>query len=322
MEDLVLDRPPANTHMEWSIVGEVVVSDRFSRLLITPSITAVQAEAFLRRAVPSMRRLQQVDIAFEMNKQQALRILSVLELSTSLSTIVLFVAHTTDDVAEALSEHLRLCEWITTLGITWHQLGEHHTVPPSRRALKAIFDGVTLNQHLTEIFVPSAPPRDDEAANVAQLIANTIVEASTHIRTIMVGRHNTSFLSHLREALLRTQPSRNLSLAFWQTQFESREFYVSLPLTWHTGWQRLLSSAIPLNLWPGILARSQTVPRIRNCTCSRGSSDGIFYLLKEKPDVLLQCVRARKRSRADAHSPNLGTSDGWAPRPPKRLRTR
>lgn len=95
------------------------------------------------------------------------------------------------------------------------------------------------------------------------------------------------FLMMVWNALLLTLPVQNFDLVFHRLENSSVAF---LALNRNAPWKPLLSRNVSLALWPLILAKANTWTKEH----SHGPLDALFFLLREKNDVLFQNVRRRK----------------------------
>lgn len=101
----------------------------------------------------------------------------------------------------------------------------------------------------------------------------------------------------LHRVLSSTVAVKNFDLTF---HVRSKTRSVSLILDRVSPWKEILPQDLPLALWPHVLAKANSWNQQTGFRYSHSSLDALFFLIREKNDVLLQNVhrrRIRKRKR-------------------------
>jgi hypothetical protein len=193
--------------------------------------------------------------------------------STSLHSFeISVVAHGTngciDNVMSALSWYL---------GAASLREFTFHSGRVSDAVFTSLWDGVasstvrkfTLCQELLQKFNPQTA-----AESLARMIvASSLEEVRIH-RPFGVAT-SSIWIARFISALKLTAPVRNLDFSF--TQIGNYPTHLRI----NQKWKSVVSANTPLALWPHILKKSHASPE-----ASHGSAGILFYLLREKPDLV------------------------------------
>jgi len=296
---LSLDRTLNGGDIEDRIFSTLISSQQFDHFGFPPAMEASAAEDMLRKVVQTTPNLIQVDMAMEMNESEAERILSLCRMSPTLDRLGVFLGNTTDGIARPLSKHLCESLSLSRLGLLWCRHGETNApITVSETAVTSICAGIGESTSLILITVWGAPVVED-----AQFVADSLARAtaaSSSLDRVKINSNPRAFVDQFRVSLMNTEAVRNFDLCFGETDEQD---FVQFKLNRSAPWKPLLSQEVPLNYWPSILAKTNTWTE----ETSHRPSDALYFLVKEKCDVLLQNVRRRrirKRKRSQFYTPS------------------
>jgi hypothetical protein len=281
---------PLNGEMEEQIFNALVSSSQIMSLVIPPNVQVASVEVMLHKAIPALPKLKRVHLAISLTETQAETILAILQTSPTLDQVCLFMTHCGDGIAKPIAKYLRESSSLRILAMSWEKLdeNEHFAAPMSQTSLSTIFEGICDCRSFKGLAVHEPPPIAGHANVVAESLAWAISKSASlkKYRSYCPLMHR-AFLGKIGSALLHTEAVKSFDLCF-----REREFANGLVLTCHrtAPWKPLLSKDIPLALWPYILAKTNTWDK----ETSHQPLDALFFLVKEKCDVLLQNVRRRK----------------------------
>lgn len=289
---LNLDRNEDTEDYVNRVFGILILSGNFHDLRILPSVTASHAEVMLRKAVTSMPELELVHIATSMTEREAESILSILSTRPTVRQIGIYLGICGDGIAKPLKNYLAESSSCSLLTLDW-TAGENGRPPSciSEQARHSICRGIAESTSLEGLLV-SNPPGDDHATAIAESLSRAVAKSSC-MKEVGTYSANRVFTELLRTALLRTEAVQNFDLCF---NFIEDDLLVVLGLNRNAPWKPILSENVPLALWPLVLSKTNVL----NKKDSHSPMDVIYFLVKEKCDVLLQNVhrrRIRKRKR-------------------------
>lgn len=139
-----------------------------------------------------------------------------------------------------------------------------------------------------------SPVEESALERVAGSLVNAIVDckALSELLTQRVGTDETFPVDGIQQALLRTNAVRNFDMAFRRiTEARHHGEAIRFELSRSNTWKVLLADDnVPLNFWPAVLAKADAWKH----QTSHSHLDALFYLVREKNDVLLQNVRKRR----------------------------
>lgn len=151
--------------------------------------------------------------------------------------------------------------------------------------MTTIFDAVGESRSLESVHIVS-PPDSGDAAAVANGLASAITK-SPSLEEVETMKSDQEFLGMIQGALIRTGAARDFDLCFSVSKEEQNVATLTVERNCHC--KQVCSQNVPLALWPRILAKTKTWN-----TTSRSSLDALFFLTREKSNVLLQNVHRRK----------------------------
>jgi hypothetical protein len=151
--------------------------------------------------------------------------------------------------------------------------------------MKSICTGISESTSLEEIYI-EPPTTDDTSAVLAETLARAFSKSSC-LLDVLSKPHHRHFIDQIRTFLLQTEVVREFDLCFYR---EEKAGVVKLCLDRDTPWKPILSKNVPLALWPLILASTKDLLPDN----SHQTEDVLFFLIKEKNDVLFQNVRRRR----------------------------
>lgn len=295
----------SNLKLDAPLNGDDEVEDRIFRVLtsspemtslgIASSMEASSAEEFLRSAIPAMPNLDYIIFGDNpMTASEAERIITILKMNTKVRTISISFGHTDDGLARVFSKYLRETSSTNTLNLSLSREGVDGPTSSSEAALNSICNGISESSSLQMLGVVCLRVEDADMERNAMALAGAVASSSSLERIGIISRElsrTLAFADHICSALLQTEPVQNFDLCFRKCA-DSR---IELSRTFC--WKSLMPQNIPLGLWPRILAKANTW----NQQTSHSSLDALYFLTKEKCDVLLQNVRRRpirKRKRS------------------------
>jgi len=256
----------------------------------------------LSKAIHSLPNLEQVYIGCAMTPPEAERIFSILRTSSSLEHLFVWLGSVTDGIAEPLERYLRESR-LLAVSLSWSRYEDDNSEPVTiaEATVTSICNGIGASTSINSVLVSHAPPEDVSISSAATALARATADSRSLLRIGFEGLVPSShtFANHFGNALMHTEPVKNFDLCY--RQIEEWEQYIEFELNRSAPWKPLLSQDVPLNYWPSILAKTNTW----NEETSHRPLDALFFLLKEKNDVLLQNVRRRpirKRKRSSLYT--------------------
>jgi hypothetical protein len=269
-DEFDLNCPPVNEELGRHISDAIVQNSHIRTLSFrvlhgSTVIRDIVAWIGSRNTLFNMMSLESVVVIphHDMSVLDCSALFPLLLTSTSLHSfeIYFFNKGCTDDVMSAL---------LSYLGTASLREFKFFTYRLSVAAFTDLCNGVALStvREFTLSLTDHSPEFNPEP------LARIIVESSLEEVTIDPGvtTWSESFIS----ALKLTAPVRNMDFTFTQIG----DYNVHLRIS--RKWKPLVSSAnTPLALWPHILEKSHASPET-----SHGSADIVFYVLRQKPDLV------------------------------------
>lgn len=254
---------------------------------LDPSLDASSAPSLLRIAVPVMSNLRQVDLFCQMTEPQAESIMEVLGTSSSVNTLVVYLGESGHGVARPLGRFLRESESQRLLVMTWScENRETESRSISEDSFQPICDGIRQSTSLATIIVDAPPLAADARDTVAQMLVDSAINSLSKPKLSVTSEQ--SFHVSIMNAFMNHASIRNFDSCFCAGINDVT--FRCIFQVYDSKWKPVLSRNVPLGLWPHILAETKSFTSFH----SHGPLDAIFFLLKEKNDVLLQNVRKRK----------------------------
>lgn len=274
--------------LEEEIFDLIISSPQFHGLHFHPTLNADCAKALLRKVATLMPNFQRFSLAVEMTESDAEMIMSILETVSSLKRLSIFVGWCSEQIARPLAKFLRKpsCS-VQHFALTWEG-DSSGTV--SEAFLQEICDGIEQSKSLQVALVNDIPT--DDAAMVGAKFAKAISNSAS---LFGLGTPPGVISTEFRNELAQTPRVKSFDVCFSciTARFNIPVFKLGRDLPW----KPLLSQDVPLSFWPRILAKANKW----NEYDSHKSHDALFFLLKEKNDVLLQNVRNRKIRKRKRH---------------------
>lgn len=286
-KNLLLDIPLVRDGFEDRVIDALASAQQIGGLYSLEAFQGKDMQYLLQRAHPHASCLCHIAvIGTPLSTLEADSIFTLLQCSTRLQVLTIYLAQNySEGVLDALQGFLRNSASLRSLEVGWHS----STIPEQR--FKCVCEAVESSVSIKTLdILGNRLSGSKSAEETASFLARTLAN-STSLREFQLTRtQDTSFLpaDTIEKALLKTPAVRNLDLLFRTKSGEQGKTRISLTRVWP--WKRVLPLNIPLNLWPRILSNADQW----NKQTSHTSFDALFYLLKEKNDVLLQNVRKRR----------------------------
>ena len=157
----------------------------------------------------------------------------------------------------------------------------------STEALQSICTGI-IRSSVTFLKLVGLKVRGDNAEQVHQILAETILDSSSSIQIVQVKNAHPGRISLplFSRALCQHPVIQNFDISFRAEDQDDVLIFDRNP--W---WKRLLAmDDLPLNLWPLLLEKADNWKR----DASHSNLDVLYFLLREKNTELLQNVRRRR----------------------------
>lgn len=273
--------------IEVRIFNRLVSNSQFDHIHgLGPNLDGGAAVSLLREALPAMTgRLTLVVFALDMTEQQAEQIFSLFQDSSYSDGLTFCLGHSPNAFCPTLAQFLRQPSTkVTNISLYWSTIRDQQTsVPVPDSDIRSLCSGICESTSLEHLAIFTPPPDADKEAT-ATLLARAVTNSSS-ISAVFLSRIG-DFDVHLREALLQTSAVKSFDVCF---HFDNNRLMV-FRLNKNVVWKQLLSQNVPLSLWPLVLAKANAWTQ----ATSHSSLDAVFFLLKEKNDVLIQPQWSRR----------------------------
>lgn len=289
-----------NDDLDNRIYNDLVRRRQFERIAVFGEVYTSSIQNMLRKAVLSMPNLLSVQLSVSMEEEQATEVFSILSASAMLIHLAVFFAKTTAEVASPFAKFLRENQVLKSIQLSWGAIGlrvseaESERVSIPEASMFRICEAISQSKSLETVYVGRSPPSDDRA-----VVAKLLVEALTKSSSIskIKWKENNKFYRCVCETFMDTLSVQNLDISLRRKKNGEGGRY-TIMIFRNDQLKALLSQNVPLNYWPRILEKTKDWNKIH----SHKQADVLFFLLKEKNDVLLQNVRCRKiRKRKRFH---------------------
>jgi hypothetical protein len=209
-----------------------------------------------------------------------------------------FLSETSEGAVNALAQYIRESSALKCL--TLH-FGHKDTSGLGLPLFSTICNGIAGSESLVILRLHGRPVIKAEAENASEPIVNAVVKCSS-LKSLDLNETAADYplsLDRVLHDLSRTPSAQSSDLCCRIKVFKRdgiRDGIKYLHLYRACWWKKCLSQDFRLELWPLILAKSQGWKR----SSSHQNRDILFFLMREKSDVLLQNVhrrRIRKRKR-------------------------
>jgi hypothetical protein len=291
--NLILDEP-LHEEEEERIFDALVSSNKILSVLIVPTyvLEVRSMEPMLRKAVTALPNLTTINMGLALTESEAERILSILRMSPSLNRIILCLRECTDGITKPLAKYLQESVTLSALLLNWAPpLEETDSSTISQDGFASICEGIGECTSLKLLLFLGEPPADEEDSNMAARSVALAMANSKSLDLVGVDSRYREFRDKVRDSLALAPVMQNFNLFIRESESERSTFFW---LNRAVPWRPLLSKNIPLALWPRILAKANAWNRHSKHYVSHGPLDALFFLMREKNDVLLQNVRRRK----------------------------
>jgi hypothetical protein len=267
----MLNCPPVSEELGRHLSDAILQNSHISELRFCDTDVVAWIES--RNTLVNMTSLETVRVYArdDMSALDCTALFPLLLTSTSLRNFDISFQHDngcSDDVMSALSSYLRAAS------LREFRFG---TKRMSEAAFTALCEGVAFSAQfilLTDLF-------PELNLSAAESLARMIVESSLEEVAIADRVSTWSESERLISALQLTAPVRNVDFAFTHV-VDRMHGLRTTRLMINRKWKPLIFGAnTPLALWPHILEKSHASPET-----SHGSADMVFYVLKEKPDLV------------------------------------
>jgi len=320
---LAMDGILVRSRLEDEVLRVIGSTGRFYRLYIPPQ----HDEAEMHEVVDMIKQtafamgdhLVQIEVNIELTVEATEEIFfQIIDRCSSLMSVSIYIRCISDQVAHVLSRFLQLTTSVSEVTLTWETsplLDEPCEEPIiSQQALDSIFAGITRSTEVDTVHIAIAPTNEEKSLALARSMTAAVQKSNILVR-FKVGEPYGRLVQQIKNELFNTEASKSLELVFRETSPTdlSPVFMMdfSTPVLWHS----LLPEEVPLGLWPSILnltndwappghiLEGDSLQDPEYQRTSHGPVDALYFLVKQKPDVLLQNVRCRKRKRPSFFSP-------------------
>jgi hypothetical protein len=208
-----------------------------------------------------------------------------------LSQIRLRLRYCTDGMAKPLAKYIGESSTLRTLELNWAPavVETNDSSPMSQAGFSSICEGIGKSTYLHALVLSHTPDDDEEADMAARSVALALSKSKSlnGSGVTPVTPRNRTFLEKVRSSLVLTPTVQNFDVCVRENEDERSAL---LFLDRNVPWKPLLSKDIPLALWARILAKANTW----NQYVSHTPLDALYFLIREKNDVLLHNVHCRK----------------------------
>lgn len=293
-DTLVLDVPLPETEIAEKTYDALLCSEKITGFVLCETLPTNSSARLLRRGLPLMQQFAlALFTGYSMNAAEAKEVFSLLQTVKSPRTLGFFPLQEYDDeVIDAFARFVKESSSLDELIVAWSC--RHHVPMNSLELFQSICEAVGQSPSINELCLMSFPV-DESNYNWPRHLANAIASSSSLV-TLEMMNDDEDFVDETLEALRKTSAYKSFDLGFCQQEHPAGGGDV-LKFTRPSPWKSLLSNDIPLNVWPLILSETKAWNGNEK---SHKTRDILFFLLKEKSDVLLQNVkrrRIRKRKR-------------------------
>lgn len=288
-DTLEINEPPIGP-FEERVFDKLITTPYLTSITLRWTLNASDAIVLLRKVTESSMReqLSQILLGFEMTQAQAEMCMSMLQAVPSLKVLTICFAHCSNQVARPLGNFLRQSTCLEQLYLVWTKsfIDEPHDpiIPMPETCMQEICDGIQQSTSL-RILLTADSPHDAQTAST--LLAGAVGNSQS---IAGIGSLERDFAILMRNSLQQMSCVKNFDLCLKVQEFASAPNSLGFELVRDAPWKPLLSQDVPLSYWPRIMAKANGW----NKMTSHQPIDVLFFLLKEKNDVLLQNVRRRK----------------------------
>ena len=278
--------------LENRVFNTLMTSPQFNCLAFHYAIGAGNIPQILHRAFQTMAILKTVGfVQLRMSATEAQDIFQVLGSNIpKLHQIFLQDIIYTNDIVNILTCFLRESSLRCFQLTCTHQEG---TVGLSEDMFTSICDALCESENLKNMALLGSPVEDTHTERALKYFANSLVKPSPMKLVHIIPTEATGAFTMERvcHALLCTPALRNSNVCFRRSELPQGQ--QKLELIRECWWKNVLPQDFSLNIWPLLLAKAGRWKK----ETSHSPLDILFFLTREKNDLLLQNVRRRRIRR-------------------------
>jgi hypothetical protein len=266
-----------------------MASPRIKQILIPRYVQASNLPAVLHRVAPKMTIFKRLTFGgFDMSAPQAEEAFGVLLRSSSDLLIAVLLDDYNEDEVNALAHFIRESSSLVFLFLFF---GDGQSERLSETSFRSLCDAVSESSSLHALTLLTLPVHELIVDRASESLAQTFVNSKS-VKIIRLNENKTGGLTtdRILHALLRTTAGKDFEVCFRKSTAINSAGHVSLNKKRTNPFKHLLPQNIPLGLWPRVLAKADNWDK----EDSHSSLDFLFFLMREKNDVLLQNVRRRR----------------------------
>lgn len=283
-----------NNPFEEKLLAEFVSRRQIQSFIASEPINAKCIPELLRRGVLSAAKSRKESIQFQfvavrMSAAQAKAIFSVLRTATFEVDLLITWDLYDKEIKDCFSRYLQdSSDSLHYLSLGWAQKVEKANW---QSHFCTTFDAISKSPKLKILRLYPMPLPITLTEEAAARIARCVASSSSIDSFILVEDHHAGefTMDHVQRALLNTLSLKTFDLFFKRGIHQCRE-QPMLRLERSTPFKQVLSQNVPLAVWPLILSKANRTTNFESHSCL----DFMYFLLKEKNDVLLQNVRRRR----------------------------
>jgi hypothetical protein len=265
------------------ILSEVISSSKIKTLMILCKVEARCVPSLLRLAIPKFAEKKFIHLKlghFPMSVDEAEEIFHALRTITIPLHLVMRW-HAYDTALTSFARYLRNPgRRLRKLSIGWRcSVMEDQSL----ELFSALCDAISDSPRLGSLVMCDVPLPDTLIEKATECLANAVA-CSTSVEYLLLDESGRVSMDNVQRSLLQSNKIKNNDLFFKRTFRPGRRRKGAFKLVRTSPFKSLLSQNVPLNYWPRILTRADTWNEVD----SHSSHDFLFFLIREKNDVLLQ----------------------------------
>lgn len=296
-------------------LAELISRPQIISFMVFPLLKTRHVSGILRRCVipkTKSKRMFEVrfDVTFSMTVNQAQEIFSTLCGTSCQLFLGITWLSRNNDVMDSFCRFVQHgASSIRGLMIYWLPNRQGHLSESSERQFSAFCNSLSQNRRLRYLVLQNIPVQEALLERAAQDLSNAITTSSS-IKVVSISDEQGDaqhMVDKMQQSLLQSAPINSFDL-FFQKRFDQKESTWELHFGKRSKFKQLLPKNVPLGLWPLILARANSYHHYD----SHSSLDLLYYLIKEKHDVLLLNVRyCRSIRKSSSFIPNWFCMDSF-----------
>ena len=292
---VALDGPLNWQDFDDGVFDAIMSNKRIKRVVLLDSIEANCLSRLLHHSLAKMTNLEDLTIlGCPLSTSEAEKIFEGIHCCRKFHLLAFLAMDYSNGVVKALERFIEESSSLLNLVLMWYGSmgGDRIQINQSEVRFRSICEAIGKSASLKRLEVVGAPVNEEATERAIDSLARAIVHCTPLLHIILVRDGSILFpMDRLWSALLGTSAAKNFDFGFCEAYTGVGAKRLVLMRTRETiPWKSLLSQDISLGLWPRILAKTNDC-----CTeASHSSLDAVFFLTKEKCDVLLQNVRRRR----------------------------